>query len=233
MIHNIKHGTMDWEFVFRDRCDMAASLSGVSTDLKDVRLKGDLAPLLDTCRPRIAIVGTRDCPPAAIGYIDQMLSPFTSLPEESRPIIISGLAMGTDTAVHRTALRYGLPTVAVVATGFDTVYPYCNRELAKEILNTPGCGILTQFPDQTAPIAINFLERNKTIALMADAIVIPAMKAKGGAMVTARIARDWEIPVYAVPGRPDDRWAEGCNLLIKHGLADMLCVPSGLVNDFA
>lgn len=222
MVHNINRETKEWAQVFRDRCDLAAAISGTDTYLKSLRLHGDLPTLLDGSRKRIAIIGTRECLPLVKGYINSILSLFTDYPDDRKPVIISGLSVGTDTAVHRAALHYGLPTVAVITTGLDTVYPSQNSELAGRLTVTPGCGILTQFPDHTTPTGLNSLERNKTIALLSDIVIIPAARAKGEAIVAARVARDWDVPVYAVPGRPADPWSAGCNDLIREGLAQIL-----------
>lgn len=213
---------MDWELVFRDRKEMAEKLGSSHTDAKHVRFEGDLSPLLDINRPRIAVVGTRHIVPAAKYYINRIVSILGRVTEEERPIVVSGLAIGTDTAVHTAALSHGVPTVAVVATGLDNDYPLQNKGLASMLRSTSGCGILSQFPDGTAPMALNFLERNKTIVMMSDAVIIPAARAKGGSLVIAKIAHEWGIPVYAIPGRPEDIWATGCNDLIRQGIASPL-----------
>ena len=97
-----------------------------------------------------------------------------------------------------------------------------NRELAKRITQTPGCCLVTQFPDGTAPMAVNFLSRNAVMATMADLVIVVESKVKGGAILTAKYAYDQGVPVLAVPGRVDDVRSSGCNALISSGIATML-----------
>lgn len=184
------------------------------------RFKGDLSALMDENRPRVAIIGTRDMSAQGKEYTIQIVSALAEWTD--KPVIISGLAFGIDAIAHRAALQAGLPTVAVVATGLDKVYPYCHTGLAEDITSSEGSGILTQFPDKTEPLAFNFLYRNRTLALLCDAVIVVESKTKGGAMVTGKLAFDWDIPVYAVPGRPDDIRSRGCNELIHNKVAEPL-----------
>ena len=94
MVHNINRETKEWAQIFRDRCDLAAAISGTDTYLKFLRLHGDLPTLLDGSRKRIAIIGTRECVPVVKGCINSILSLFTDYPEDRKPVIISGLALG-------------------------------------------------------------------------------------------------------------------------------------------
>ena len=224
MIHEINIGTMDWEFVFHDRMDAAKKTPWAMNDLSHCRLSGDLSALLDTDVPRIAVIGSRDPSPEDRSETEMVIREIAQQCEgmDAKPVIISGLACGTDTTAHQCALKYGLPTVAVVATGLDTVYPYKNKELASEILRSPGSGILTQFPDETAPMAINFFDRNRTIALMSNMVIVTCSKARGGSLMTARYAASLGIPVYCLPGRVSDMRHAGTNQLIIEGTAKML-----------
>ena len=77
------------------------------------------------------------------------------------------------------------------------------------------------YPPKTAPLAINFLIRNKIIAGLADTVFVTESKIKGGAMFTARLAYNYGRDVLAVPGRVDDIRSAGCNQLIKEGIAEM------------
>ena len=138
-------------------------------------------------------------------------------------VIVSGLAIGTDTAAHLAALGVGARTLAVIANGVgDRTYPTMNENLAELIGSRPGCGIISQFPNGTAPQAINFLMRNQIIAGLSDKIVVMQTKKKGSAMMTARYGNALERKVYAFPGRYDDPNYEGCNTLIKTGIAKIV-----------
>lgn len=220
MIKSIKIGAAEWNTVFRGREAIVNDMAGAPNNPSTVRFSGDLSALLDKNRPRIAVIGTRDMSMQGKEYTIRIVSALSE--RDDKPVIISGLALGIDATAHRASLQAGLPTVAVVATGLDTVYPYRHTGLAEDITSSEGSGILTQFPDKTAPMAFNFLYRNRTLALLCDAVIVVESRTKGGAMVTARLAFDWEIPVYAVPGRPDDIRSVGCNELIYDKVAEPL-----------
>ncbi len=206
--------------MFRNRTEIVQTMDDEPNNPGHVRLNGDISALLDSSRPRIAIVGTRDMDLNAKDYVRRIVNNLSS--RKDHPIIVSGLALGVDMEAHMAALNAGLPTIAVVATGLDTVYPNKALLLSERIIKHKGSGIVTSFPDNTAPMAYNFLYRNRTIVLMSDMVIVVASKSKGGAIVTANLAYDWNIPVYAVPGRPDDVRNRGCNELIAGGIATPL-----------
>lgn len=171
-------------------------------------------------RSRIAVVGTRDISPYGK---DWCVKTVTGLAETSeKPAIVSGLALGTDFYAHKTALREGLPTIGVMATGPESVYPGRHRELAERLCNTPGCALVTDYPPGTAPLAIHFLRRNRIIAGLSDATVLIESKIKGGGMMTSRLAFSYDREVYALPGRADDIRSQGCNHLIRSKVAEPL-----------
>ena len=176
-----------------------------------VRSTDDTATVLDPSRRFISVVGTRD--PSVHG-IDTTASIVSQITAEPRTFI-SGLAIGIDTKVHRTALDNGIPTIAVLPCGLDTVYPICNRRTADRIAAAPGSALISQFPNGTAPHPVNFLTRNHVTAFLGKETILVESKSKGGALVTARLAGCYGNTVYAVPGRPGDIRSEGCNQLIR------------------
>lgn len=171
-------------------------------------------------RTAVSVVGTRDASPYGLHITSQAVADLATL--DPRPVIVSGLALGIDARAHRSALENRLPTVAVLPTGIDNVYPIAHRELAEQISSTPGCALITDYPPETAPIAFNFLRRNRIIAALGDVLILPESKQKGGGMVTARLAADKNRQVFAVPGRLTDPRSAGCNELIAQGVADIL-----------
>ena len=146
------------------------------------------------------------------------------------PTVISGLALGTDICAHRQAVASGLPTIAVMATGPDAVYPYRHREFAEQLVCTEGCALITDYPPGTAPLAIHFLRRNRIIAGLSEATVLIESRIKGGGMMTARLAFSYNRDVYALPGRVDDPRSQGCNHLIKEKVAEPVDSVEGLLN---
>lgn len=210
--------------LFRNKKDFIQDLHFSVSGVERVRFNGDLSELLDKDTIRVAIIGTRDIDAKAKNHVRLIVNSLKDAAAKNgkQLLIVSGLAVGVDYEAHKTALDCGVPTVAVLPTGFDNIYPNAHRGLAEKMTNTPGCGLLTQFEDGTAPIALNFLDRNATIALISDIVIVVASKAKGGAMVTARLACSFDTPVFAIPGDPDDVRRAGCNDLIRKGIAEML-----------
>lgn len=177
----------------------------------------------------LAVVGTRDISPYGKEWCRRLVNGLALT--DRQPAIISGLALGTDIEAHKTALEAGLPTIAVMATGPDSIYPFRHRETAERIASTPGCALVTDYPPGTAPLAINFLRRNRIIAGLSRATILVESKIRGGGMATCRLAFSYHREVYALPGRVDDIRSQGCNELIKRQIAEPITSLSSLVSD--
>lgn len=174
----------------------------------------------------IAVIGTRDLSSYGREWCGRIMAGIASTGE--KPLIVSGLALGTDICAHLAALDAGLPTIAVMATGPDSVYPYRHREFAERIAQTPGCALITDYPPGTAPLPIHFLRRNRIIAGMSEAVVLIESRIKGGGMMTSRLAFSYDRDVYALPGRIDDPRSQGCNMLIKEKMAEPIVSAENL-----
>ncbi len=135
-------------------------------------------------------------------------------------VVVSGLAYGVDIHAHRAALAAGLPTVAVLAHGLDRLYPATHRREATDMVRDGG--LLTEYMSGTVPDKGNFVRRNRIVAGLVDACVVVESAAKGGALITARLAADYDREVYAFPGRVTDPCSEGCNRLIAGQQAQLL-----------
>ena len=129
--------------------------------------------------------------------------------------IVSGLALGIDTAAHRGALAAQGVTIAVLGCGADVVYPAANRGLA-ESLQHEGL-LLSEFPLGTPPRRANFPRRNRLIAGLSRAILVVEAAHGSGSLITARAARDLGRAVFAVPGSIHNPLSRGCHELIKRG----------------
>ena len=222
MLTEIKKNTDLWDRLFRETGFEPHGAGNEPVDT--ITVKGDVSLLIEPIRrPRIAVIGTRDISTYGVDAVNKIISALSM--RADRPVIISGLAFGVDVEAHRAALALGLPTVAVLPTYVNEIYPKQHEHIATEITAREGCCLLSQFKNKTAPMAINFLFRNNTIAHIADAVVVVESKERGGAMVTARCAVDAGIPVFAVPGRMDDVRSAGCNSLIEQGVATILSRP--------
>jgi len=128
--------------------------------------------------------------------------------------VISGLARGIDSAAHQASLATG--TVAVLAGGFDRIYPAENIPLAHDILDTGGA-LLTEMPLGWEPRARDFPRRNRLVSGLSLGVVVVEAAKRSGSLITARLALEQNRDVFAVPGSPLDPRAEGGNALIQQG----------------
>lgn len=179
-------------------------------------------------RPKnIAIVGTRDISLYGLEWCSKTVEGLADT--KQKPMIVSGLALGTDICAHRKALEHGLPTIAVMPTGPDAVYPHRHLAFADELCRRPGCALITDYPPGTAPLPVNFLRRNRIIAGLSHATILIESKIKGGGMMTARLAFSYDRDVFALPGRIDDTRSQGCNKLIAEKIAEPLVSVESLI----
>ncbi len=160
----------------------------------------------------ISIVGTRHATAYGVRYVDNFVRDMAPYFEDLT--IVSGLALGIDTAAHTAALNYGLPTLAVLAHGLNTIYPSQNRALAKRIVESGGA-LVSEYPFGVAPFKSRFLERNRIVATLTDAVIVAESADRGGAMSTAAVASSYGRELFAVPGRIGDEMSAGCNRLIR------------------
>ncbi len=172
----------------------------------------------------ISVVGTRDISPYGREWTSRLVGALGR--SALRPTVVSGFAMGVDVTAHLAALDAGLPTVAVIPVGIDSIYPRRHAGVARRLLGTPRCAIVTDFPPGTVPAAFNFLRRNRIIAGISRATVLTESKAKGGGTMTARLAAGYGREVFALPGRIDDVRSAGCNRLIMEKIAEPVADPS-------
>ncbi len=179
-------------------------------------------PLSELWKPkrRIAVVGTRDISSYGRDWCIRTIDGIAESPE--RPTIVSGLAIGTDYYAHRTALECGLPTIGVMATGPESVYPLRHHEFAEKLYHTHGCALVTDYPPGTQPLPVHFLRRNRIIAGLSDSTILIESKVKGGGIMTCNLAFSYNREVYALPGRADDICSQGCNNLIRKKIAEPL-----------
>lgn len=172
----------------------------------------------DFSNPRsVAVVGTRQMSSRGGCQVDRLLDPLA----EYAPLIVSGLAYGVDIYAHRRCLKVGLPTLAVMGSGFNQIYPAAHAKTARRLIETGG-GVLTAHPFWVKPHKDHFPARNRIVAMLSDLTVIVESARRGGSMITARMAGELKKMVGACPGRGGDPLTEGCNELIKTGRAHLL-----------
>lgn len=174
----------------------------------------------------VAIVGTRRCTSYGQDLTRRFITELKQLCPQA--LIVSGLAYGIDICAHRQALQSGYETVGVLAHGLDTIYPGHHRETAKAMVAQGG--LLTEYMTQTEPLPNNFRQRNRIVAGLADATVVVESAARGGALITARIAQDYGRDVLAFPGAVGASGSEGCNHLIRDNKAGLITSAEDFVN---
>jgi len=166
----------------------------------------------------IGIVGTRNATETGKENCKKLISDLAA--SQPNTIIVSGLAYGVDICAHKAALDAGLPTIGVIGHGLDRIYPATHRPTAVKMLDQGA--LLTEYLSGTNPDRQNFVQRNRLIAGLCDATVVVESGAKGGALITAELANDYNRDVFAFPGRVNDEWSAGCNTLIKNNKASLI-----------
>ncbi|MBY0477831.1 MAG: DNA-processing protein DprA [Chitinophagaceae bacterium] len=165
----------------------------------------------------ISFIGTR----ANTDYGKMMTEKMLEELHVHQPLIVSGLAYGIDAIAHRCSVKQQLSTVAVLAHGLDKIYPAQHTALAKEMIASNG-GLLTEFRKETKPDKHNFPTRNRIVAGMCDATIVIETGIKGGSMITANLANNYNRDVFALPGKTTDSKSEGCNYLIQSNKAVLI-----------
>lgn len=165
---------------------------------------------------QVAIVGTRN----ASEYGKEMAKQLVESLKQYRVQIISGLAYGIDIHAHQAAINQQVPTWAVLASGLDIIYPAIHKKAAMEI-QAQG-GLISEQAPGTKPDAFFFPARNRIIAGMSDITIVVEAAEKGGALITANLANDYDREVGAVPGRTSDTYSAGCLKLIQANKAHLI-----------
>jgi len=164
----------------------------------------------------VAIVGTRK----ATSYGKERVEEIAEALVSHGALIASGLAYGIDIHAHKQAIKHGLPTIGVMGSGMDVIYPATHKETAEKMFELGG--LVTENPFGTKPDAHNFPQRNRIIAGLCDALIVVEAAVKGGALITAEIANSYNKDVFAFPGGIGEPFSEGCNNLIKTNKAHLL-----------
>lgn len=170
----------------------------------------------------VSVVGTRN----ATEYGKNLCRLLIEELQQHNVLVVSGLALGIDVAIHKECLKHNMPTIGVVGHGLDRLYPSQNRATAEKMLENGG--LLSEYPSGTIPDRENFPQRNRIVAGIADATIVVEAGIKGGALITAEIANSYNRDVFAFPGRIGDDYSEGCNFLIRNNKAQLLTCAADL-----
>ena len=166
----------------------------------------------------VGVVGTRNATEQGKENCKNLIANLAIL--QPNVTIVSGLAYGIDICAHKSSLELNTPTIGVLGHGLDRIYPPIHRNVASKMLEEGT--LLTEYISKTSPDKPNFVQRNRIIAGLCDAIVVVESGAKGGSLITATIANDYNRDVFAFPGRVTDDFSTGCNTLIKTNRAALI-----------
>ena len=175
----------------------------------------------------ISIVGTRKCSEYGREVCNNFIADLKRYYPDT--LIVSGLAYGIDVCAHRAALDNGMSTIGVLAHGLDTIYPSMHRQIAADMVHRQG-GLLTEYGVHTTPEKGNFVRRNRIVAGMCDACIVVESSERGGSLITAELAMEYNRDVFAFPGRVYDEYSRGCNNLIRRQQATLLTCAADLLD---
>ncbi|WP_291286355.1 DNA-processing protein DprA [Flavobacterium sp.] len=171
----------------------------------------------------ISIVGTRQITSYGTEFCRNLVEELAPLD----PVIVSGFAYGVDIVAHQRAMDFNLQTIGVMAHGLNQIYPKSHRKYSAQI--DENGGFVTEFWSTSNPDKENFVRRNRIVAGMAEATLVIESAEKGGSLITANLANDYNRDVFAVPGRATDKYSQGCNNLIKTQRANVLTSAADLI----
>ncbi|MBP6041112.1 MAG: DNA-processing protein DprA [Flavobacterium sp.] len=171
----------------------------------------------------ISIVGTRQITSYGLEFCRKFMEELAPM----NPVIVSGFAYGVDIAVHQLAMENNLQTIGVVAHGLNQIYPKSHKKYVAKMEENGG--FMTEFWSSSNPDKENFVRRNRIVAGMTEATIVIESAERGGSLITANLANDYNRDVFAVPGRVSDKYSQGCNTLIKTQKANVLTSASDLI----
>jgi len=168
--------------------------------------------LPDTRITSVAIVGTRK----PTRYGQEVTERLAYDLAQHGIIIVSGLALGVDAIAHKAALDAPSTTIAVLGTPLPTISPATNRQLGERIIENGGA-IISEYEQGARVFASNFLERNRLVAGLSDALIITEATSRSGTLNTAARALEQGKEIFVVPGNITSPLSAGCNALLKQG----------------
>lgn len=160
----------------------------------------------------IGIVGSRE----STGYGEKCARNFAREISKENICIVSGMAIGIDTAAHEGAIREKGSTIAVLGCGFNNIYPKENIDLFNDILKKGGCVISEYSPNTKADLS-KFPKRNRIISGLSKGILVVEAKHRSGSLITAKYAKKQDKKIFCIPGNIDEKTSVGTNRLIQNG----------------
>lgn len=192
-----------------DTSNFAKVLTNIAKPPKRLYYSGTLP---QERRPAVAIVGTR----RPTHYGREVTERLASDLAAKGIVVVSGLALGVDGIAHKATLEAGGTTIAVLGNGLPQIYPASHQDLAKQIIEKSGA-ILSEYEPETPSYPNQFLERNRIVSGLADAVIITEAAIRSGTMSTAAHALEQGKEVFVVPGNITSPLSAGCNALLRQG----------------
>ena len=174
----------------------------------------------------MAIIGSRDCS----SYGEKWCEKFVKQLLEYNLVIVSGMAKGIDTIAHKTAIKYGGKTIAVLPSGFNNIYPKENIDLYKKIINSGGA-VISEYESNVMADSKKFLERNKIVSGISIGTLVIEAEHRSGTSVTARLTKEQGKKVFCIPGSLDNSKSIGTNKMIQDG-AKLVTSVEDIVEEF-
>jgi len=196
------------EIIKRNNPSFPEKLARIPSCPPQIFFKGKI----NSSKNSVAIVGTRRATEHGLKAAHKIAKDLTY----HNITIISGLAIGIDTAAHKGAMDGGGITWAVLACGLDNVYPSINSSLAKDIISNNGC-LVSEYPPKTPSYPNQFLARNRIIAGLSKAVIVIEAPKESGALATAKFAIEQGKDVFVVSGPFGAPTFEGSWGLIRNG----------------
>ncbi len=198
-------------------------LKNIKKAPKKLYINGNLDILNSNC---IAIVGSRK----NTKYGEKWCKKFAQEFIKYNLTIVSGMALGIDKIAHKTAIRNGGKTIAVLPSGLENIYPEENLELYNEIILNGGC-VISEYEPKINASSKNFLERNRIVSGLSLGTVVIEAAYRSGTSVTAKIAKEQGRDVFCIPGSLDNPKSIGTNNLIKE-FAKIVTSPKDVINNY-
>ena len=184
-----------------------------------------IGDLPDPDKKSVAIVGARGCSDYGRGEATRFATSLAAAGIQ----VISGMALGVDSAAHEGALKAGGRTFAVFGCGVDLCYPVSKGRLYERIIKNGG--IISEYEPGTPALPHHFPVRNRIISGLSDAVLVIEARRRSGSLITANYAIEQGKTVYALPGRIRDSLSEGTNDLICQGAIPAVS-PEQIIRDF-
>ncbi len=180
---------------------------------------------LDRNLKSLSLVGTRNI----TSYGKKFIEDFFEEAKSHHFVSVSGLALGVDKEIHEHSLKHQIPTIAVLAHGFHTLYPSKNKKLSEKIVEENGA-LFTEFNSSRKPDRENFIQRNRVVAGISPSTIVVETAFGGGSISTATFANTYNRDVFALPGKITDKYSQGCNHLIFQNKATAISTIKDLLD---